>query len=235
MIRLVLALLISAGLSPRRRRKHPMGEAEAKKRLRDARRRQMNAPTRHARNLWRHLVVKRRRKLKEVLLRKKKRNKPHVAAPNMVRGKADTLRQKEKLVLYAMRIAHKEFRLYYRDGGSMPGDRWALTNVIGDWLRSDCSLWDGDVFITCGLGDVLFKGRTIRFTGTALEAGTVCTREYAEKHVGCGVIWGSGSAFHMGLSTGKGPWVYAHGRPPISKDHFDVFGPGVEVRYRKYL
>jgi hypothetical protein len=207
---------------------HPLTEAEAKKRLEQARERARHSKTRKARNLWRRLVRKRTRQLREAIQRRKARDKPHVVDHRYVRGGREEERQ-----LYAMRIAHKEFALGYLESTIDWLDGYALTNVpnpSADKHRTDCTWWGLDLKLVCGLGH-LIKGFP-RYTGSILDKGKEVSREYAEKHVGVFVVFGSGTAFHAGLSTGNGPNIYQHGTAPVEKGTFDQFGPAVEVRYR---
>jgi hypothetical protein len=177
------------------------------------------------RNAWRKIVRRRARQLREAIQRRKARAKPHVVGHNQVRGGTPAER-----LLYAMEVAHREFRLYYSEAGT-----WvrgcALTNVPSNSDRSDCSWWYTMVRWCCGLEGPSIAGG---FTGTILTEGKVVSREYAEKHVGVAVVFGSGDAFHCGMSTGDGPNIYQHGVPEVDTGTFDQFGAGVEVRYRAF-
>lgn len=184
------------------------------------------------RNFWRAVVRKRVRQAKEAATRRKARRKPHVVGRNQVRGGS----ARERL-LYAAKVAAKEFRLYYSESGSVYPHLWALTNVPSDSYRSDCSLWFTWLYKTCGLLDPNggAYGEPVIYTGTLLQGGREVSREFAEKHAGCAVIFGSGTGIHVGMSTGEGPTIYQHGQEPVEGGTFDEFGPGVEVRYRDYL
>lgn len=206
---------------------HPLTEAEAEQRLQEARERERRSKTRRARNLWRRLVRRRTRQLREAIERRKARDKPHVVDHRLVRGGRDEERQ-----LYAMRIAHREFALGYFESTIDWLDGYALTNVpnpTADRHRTDCTWWGLDLKFVCGLGHRI--AGFPRYTGSILTNGRTVSREYAETHVGVFVVFGSGDGFHAGLTTGKGPTLYQHGRAPIDKGTFDQFGPAVQVRY----
>lgn len=179
------------------------------------------------RNAWRKIIVKRRLALQHALERRKKRAKPHVVGKNKVAGGSA-----EERLLFAMQYANKVFRLEY----SQPGNwlkGYALTNVPAPppQHRTDCSWWYTMVRYACGVQGPSLAGG---FTGTILTEGKTVSRAYAEKHAGVAVVFGSGTAFHVGISTGDGPNIYQHGTSDIHTGTFDQFGSGTEVRYRAF-
>lgn len=129
---------------------------------------------------------------------------------------------------FAFTYARKHWHDYYSEGGSYDEDH-SLTNAHHDGRRRDCS-WDAiETRRACGLATI---DEEPRYTGSALTKGRVVSRHYAETHCGVWVIYGSGTAFHMGTSTGHGPFTWEHGTPTLNTGHFDEFGAGTEVRYR---
>lgn len=178
------------------------------------------------RNAWRKIVRKRARQLREAIERRKRNNKPHVVGHNKVQGGSP-----QERLLYAMEVAHREFRHYYSEAGTWIKG-YALTNVPPGSYRSDCSWWFTMVYYACGL-----KGPNIEggYTGTILIEGKEVSRHYAETHAGVAVVFGPGTGFHVGMSTGQGATIYQHGVPEVDTGTFDQFGPGTEVRYRSFL
>lgn len=177
------------------------------------------------RNTWRAIVRKRTLQLKHAIERRKARDKPHVVGKNEIRG-GDA----EARLHFGMEYAHRVFRLYYSEaGGWIKG--YALTNVPGGAFRSDCSWWYTMLRYACGLEGPSLNGG---YTGTILTEGKEVSRHYAETHTGVAVLFGSGTAFHVAMSTGHGSTVYQHGVPEVDIGTFDQFGPGTEVRYRAF-
>ncbi len=178
------------------------------------------------RNAWRKVVKHRALQLREALERRKARNKPHRVSRNKVTGGSS-----EERLLYAMEVAHRIFRLEYSEDGTWIKG-YALTNVpSGGRYRTDCSWWYTMIRYACGL-----KGPSIEggYTGSILVEGKVVDRHYAETHAGVAVVFGSGTGFHVGMSTGHGPTIYQHGVPEVDTGTFDQFGAGTEVRYRAF-
>lgn len=124
--------------------------------------------------------------------------------------------------------AMKHWHEYYSESGL-----YTLVNVLTNagmrHLRSDCSRTAIEVRRVCGLKTIDAEPR---FTGSALTFGRDVDRHYAETHCGVWVIFGSGEGFHMGTTTGHGPFTWEHGTPALDIGHFDEFGSGTEVRYR---
>lgn len=178
------------------------------------------------RNAWRAIVKKRTIALREAIQRRKALSKPHRSGPNTVSGGSAEAR-----LLYAMELAHRIFRLEYSESGSWVKG-YALTNVLaGQHLRTDCSWWYTMLRYACGLQGPSLSGG---YTGTILTEGKEVTRHYAETHAGVAVVFGSGTGFHVGMSTGQGPTIYQHGVPEVNTGTFDQFGAGVAVRYRAF-
>src|SRR6185369_1591829 len=129
-----------------------MTEAEAKRRLEQARRRQQNAKTRKARNFWRRKVKLRQHQLRRVEERRAREAKPHVVHHGgRMRVEGGTL---DERILYGARYAHHFARLHYLEGGTYH-DGWALLNVPEDAWRSDCSWWYLELLRMCLGRDVL--------------------------------------------------------------------------------
>jgi hypothetical protein len=178
------------------------------------------------RNAWRKIVKHRTLQLKEAVERRKELNKPHRVGRNQIRGG-----RPEERLLYAMELAHRIFRLEYSEAGTWIIG-YALTNVpAGEGHRTDCSWWFTMLRYCCGLKGPSTSGG---FTGTILTEGKKVTREYAEKHAGVAVVFGSGDGFHVAASAGEGTLVYQHGVPEVDTGTFDQFGAGTEVRYRAF-
>jgi hypothetical protein len=178
------------------------------------------------RNAWRVIVKKRALQLKHAIERRKALDKPHVVGKNQVVGG-----KPQERLLFAMEYAHRVFRLEYSEAGSWIKG-YGLTNVPGGHgYRTDCSWWYTMLRYACGLrGPSILGG----YTGTILTEGKTVSRAYAESHAGVAVVYGSGTGFHVAMSTGKGPTVYQHGVPEVDTGTFDQFGAGVEVRYRSF-
>jgi hypothetical protein len=200
-----------------------MTVAEYRKRLKTAQSKEKHFVG--LRNAWRKVVKHRTLQLKEALERRKAQNKPHRTGRNQVRGGTPQAR-----LLYAMELAHKVFRLEYSESGSWV-EGFAITNVPPGGHRTDCSWWYTMLRYACDL-----KGPSIGggYTGTILIEGKPCSREHAEKTAGIAVVFGSGTAFHVAMSTGKGPTVYQHGVPEVDTGTFDQFGASTEVRFRTF-
>jgi hypothetical protein len=178
------------------------------------------------RNAWRAIVKRRGTALAEAIKRSRRdETKPHLVGRNQVRG--GTAQQR---LLFAMEKAHEGFRHYYSEGGSWVKG-YALTNVPRGAYRSDCSWWYTMLRYACNLQGPSLEGG---YTGTILIEGKRCSREHAEKTAGIAVVFGSGTAFHVAMSTGKGPTVYQHGVPEVDTGTFDQFGPSTEVRFRSF-
>jgi hypothetical protein len=175
-------------------------------------------------NAWRTIVKRRVLALKHALERRKAKGLPHVVGRNKVVGG-----KPEARLLFAMEYASKVFRHEYSQSGSWIKG-YALTNVPPGH-RTDCSWWYTMLRYACGLQGPSLSGG---FTGTILTEGKEVSREYAEHHAGVAVVYGSGTGEHVGMSTGKGPYVYQHGVPEVDTGTFDEFGPGTEVRYRAF-
>lgn len=134
----------------------------------------------------------------------------------------------EERIVALFTYAKKHWSDYYSEEGAYDEDH-SLNNHDHTGKRRDCS-WDAiEARRACRLPTIDSEPR---FTGSALEEGKPVTRHYAETHAGVWVIYGSGSGFHMGTSTGHGPYTWEHGTPTLNTGHFDEFGPGTEVRYR---
>jgi hypothetical protein len=128
----------------------------------------------------------------------------------------------------AFNYARKHWHDYYSEGGSYD-ENHSLDNAHHGDKRRDCS-WDAiETRRACDLKTIDTEPR---FTGSCLDFGRVVDRHYAETHCGVWVIYGSGTAFHMGTSTGHGPFTWEHGTPTLNTGHFDEFGVGTDVRYR---
>lgn len=179
------------------------------------------------RNFWRTVVRKRVRQMKAAATGRAARQKPHVVKgkPNTVRGGSPAER-----LLFAAETAMREARHYYSETGSYV-EGHALTNVPNDSDRSDCSWFYIELYRCCGLPVPITTEP--RYTGSILS-GQPVSREYAEKHVGVAVVFGAGTGIHVGMSTGDGPNIIQHGQEPVERGTFDEFGPGTEVRYRKF-
>lgn len=100
--------------------------------------------------------------------------------------------------------------------------------------RSDCSQWFTSCYWSCGLPDPNggpYGGTT--YTGSLVENGTPCTREYARNNPGCAVIFGAGPGHHVEMSVGDGTeHTVGHGSAPIDMGTFDLL-PG-PVRFYKF-
>jgi hypothetical protein len=178
------------------------------------------------RNAWRTIVKKRALQLKHAIERRKALDKPHVVGKNLVVGG-----KPQERLLFAMEYAHRIFRLEYSEAGTWVKG-YGLTNVPGGHgYRTDCSWWYTMLRYACGLRGPSIDGG---YTGTILTEGKEETRSYAECHAGVAVVYGSGTGFHVAMSTGKGPTVYQHGVPEVDTGTFDQFGAGTEVRYRSF-
>lgn len=133
----------------------------------------------------------------------------------------------ERLV-FAPKWAQKHWSDLYSESGTYDED-FSLNNHEHTGKRRDCSWWWYEIHRACG---VKLKTTEPRFTGSILDEFREVSRAYAEKHVGVGVVYGSGSGFHVGFSTGHGPYTFEHGTPTLNTGSFDEFGAGTEVRYR---
>lgn len=201
-----------------------MTVAEYRKRLKEGRSKEKHFIG--IRNAWRRIVKKRALQLKHAIERRKALAKPHVVGENQVKGG-----RPEPRLLFAMEYAHKIFRLEYSEAGTWIKG-FALTNVPpGGSYRTDCSWWYTMIRYACGLRGPSIDGG---FTGTILTEGKTVDRHYAETHTGVAVVFGTGTGFHVGMSTGHGPTIYQHGVPEVDTGTFDQFGVGTEVRYRAF-
>jgi hypothetical protein len=169
-----------------------------------------------------HLRVALKRLLKKLVRRE----------PLVIRGKDGAFSviggNAEERLHRAFGWAMKHWHDYYNDKVA----EYLLTHVLDNlrlWgKRSDCSRTAIEVRRVCGLPTMDTEPR---YTESALNFGREVDRHYAETHCGVWVIYGS-PTFHMGTSTGHGPFTWEHGTPALDIGHFDEFGPGTEVRYR---
>jgi hypothetical protein len=152
--------------------------------------------------------------------------------PLVIRGKDGTFSviggNAEERLHRAFGWARKHWHDYYSESGAYVLVN-VLTNAFMRGKRSDCSRTAIEVRRICGLRTIWTEPR---FTGSCLDFGREVDRHYAETHCGVWVIYGSGEGFHMGTSTGHGPFTWEHGAPALDIGHFDEFGSGTEVRYR---
>jgi hypothetical protein len=181
---------------------------------------------------WRNKerLAYRRRHFLRALLRKRlkqlRKRGPRVDGRRVIGGSI------EERELFAMEYAKKHWRDEYRESTVDWLDGYSLTNVPRGDHRTDCSWWGLDIPFICGRGYLIVAFP--RWTGSILSKGHEVSRHYAETHTGVFVVFGAGEGFHVGKSTGHGPFVFEHGTPTIDIGHFDEFGVGVEVRYRVF-
>lgn len=122
--------------------------------------------------------------------------------------------------------AMKHWEDYYSERGTYDEDH-ALDNADHDGKRRDCSAEYYEDRRACGIKT---KTTEPRWTGSIAE-GREVSRHYAETHIGVAVLFGDGEGFHVGKSTGHGPYHWQHGTPPLTVGSFDEFGAGTLVRY----
>lgn len=132
----------------------------------------------------------------------------------------------EKLAMSSSWAA-KHWHDYYNEVGSYD-EGFALTNAHFSGKRRDCSWYYYEDRRLCG-----FAGKTTepRWTGSLVDEGREVSKHYAETHLGVAVVYGDGPGFHVGKSTGHGPYTWQHGTPTLSTGSFNEFGPGTRVRY----
>jgi hypothetical protein len=177
---------------------------------------------------WRNkerLAYRRRHFLKthiKLRLQELARLGPHVTNGHVIGGSP------EERLNFSSHYAHKHWSDYYSETGAYD-EAHSLDNARHDGKRRDCSWWYLEDRRACGLKTINVEPR---FTGSILDKGRVVSRAYAETHVGVAVVYGSGTGFHVGKSTGHGPFTWEHGTPTLNAGHFDEFGAGTEVRYR---
>lgn len=128
---------------------------------------------------------------------------------------------------FSSTYARKHWHDYYEEDGAYEEDH-ALDNADFEGKRRDCSEYFYEDRRVCGIPT---RKTEPRYTKTIVEGGREVSRHYAECHVGVAVIFGDGGGFHVGKTTGHGPFVWQHGTPELSVGHFDEFGSGTTVRY----
>lgn len=177
---------------------------------------------------WRNkerLAYRRRHFLKthiKIRLQELARLGPHVTNGHVIGGSP------EERLTFSSHYAQKHWHDYYSETGAYD-EAHSLDNADHDGKRRDCSWWYLEDRRICGLSTLSLEPR---YTGSILGNGHSVSRAYAETHVGVAVVYGSGTGFHVGKSTGHGPFTWEHGTPTLNAGHFDEFGPGTEVRYR---
>lgn len=177
---------------------------------------------------WRNkerLAYRRRHFLKthiKLRLQELARLGPHVSNGHVIGGSP------EERLNFSSHYAQKHWHDYYSEEGSYD-EAHSLDNANFSGRRRDCSWWYLEDRRACGLPTISIEPR---FTGSILDQGRIVSREYAESHIGVAVVYGSGSGFHVGKSTGHGPFTWEHGTPTLNAGHFDEFGPSTQVQYR---
>jgi len=201
-------------------------EAEAKKRLADARAKAKRY--RLLREAWRRIVAKRLAYLHE-LRQKQVRRRGNLIEGGTVEGRA----------AFLFRVAPAHFRSFYSEEGRYYKPPWAVTNVHADTFRSDCSAWARAACLSIrphtALARKVADAGAGFYTGWVVEKCPQVDRHYAETHIGTAVVYGTGTGFHMGLSLAEGSRTIQHGTPPLDYGSFDEFGPGTEVRYFAFI
>lgn len=206
--------------------KAPLGSpkrARQKAKLKDwrKRKRQLHQHIAH----WHIILTRRDLALKELIA-----EHPRLVAPNKVEGGTVP----ERFVFMAHK-AVEDAREFYGEAGEEDPDAWAVTNVASDKYRSDCSKWSQNSAKVIQVPDPTGQNFGPMFTGTVVDNCKQVDRAYAESHPGTAVLFGSGTAFHMGLSLGSGDALVQHGVPPVEYGTFGQFGAGTQVRYFKFL
>jgi len=164
-------------------------------------------------------------------LEEKIKSTPHlVHNGNIVEG--GTL---EERFYYSIHQGRKHWRDFYSEPGGETDAPWAITNVPNNTLRSDCSKYAQKECQTIQIPDPTGQNFGPMFTGTIVANCKEVSREYAETHFGTAVLFGSGDAFHMGLSMAHGDLIIQHGVPQLEFGTFDEFGPGTQVRFYKFI
>lgn len=172
-------------------------------------------------------AYKRRHHFKLVLRRELKRlgsRGPYFIRINgklAVRGGTD-----EERLEFACKYAKAHWHDYYSEPGSYDEDH-ALTNAHHGGKRRDCSWWYLELRRACGLPSM---SEEPRYTESILTHGKIVSEAYAASHAGVAVIYGS-PTFHVGMSTGHGPYTYEHGRPELDTGTFHEYSP---VRFRSF-
>lgn len=174
---------------------------------------------------WR-VIVKRRDEALAALISAT----PHLAAPNRVEG-GDVA---ERFRFMAHRAVEKA-RDFYSESGELCSEAWAVTNVPSDRYRSDCSSWSQDSAKVIQVPDPTGQDFGWMYTGTVVEKCRQVDRAYAESHPGTAVLFGGGTAFHMGLSLGHEDLIVQHGVPPVEWGTFSQFGAATQVRFFAFL
>jgi hypothetical protein len=149
---------------------------------------------------------------------------PHVTNGLVIGGSP------EERLTFSSHYAQKHWHNYYSEAGAYD-EAHSLDNANYGGKRRDCSWWYLEDRRACGLSTISVEPR---YTGSILTIGHSVSRAYAETHVGVAVVYGSGAGFHVGKSTGHGPFTWEHGTPTLNAGHFDEFGAGTEVRYRVF-
>lgn len=133
----------------------------------------------------------------------------------------------EERVEFTFKWAQKHWQPYYSEEGGYD-ENYALTNQHHDGKRRDCS-WD--YFEARRAMGLKTLNTEPRYTGSALSEGKIVSEAYALTHAGVAVIFGVGDGFHMGTSTGHGPFIFEHGRPELDTGTFHEYSP---VRFRSF-
>jgi hypothetical protein len=167
---------------------------------------------------------------RDEVLRERIAETPRLVSPNSVEGGT----VEERFVFMAHKAVERA-RSFYSETGSEDDEAWAITNVPDDRYRSDCSKWSQNSAKVIQVPDPTGQHFGPMFTGTVVANCKQVDRAYAESHPGTAVLFGGGTAFHMGLSMGHEDLIVQHGVPPVQWGYFSQFGPGTDVRYFKFL
>jgi hypothetical protein len=174
---------------------------------------------------WHVILHRRDEALKELLS-----ETPRLVLPNRVEG--GTVEERFRFMAHQ---AVERARDFYSEAGDEYRGGWAVTNVPSDRYRSDCSKWSQNSAEVIEVPDPTGLDFGPMFTGSVVANCKQVDRAYAESHPGTAVLFGDGTAFHMGLSMGHEDLLVQHGVPPVQWGTFDEFGPGTEVRFYKFL
>lgn len=159
----------------------------------------------------------------------KKLSGPNVKG-NKVRGGTEGERLRKALLTAAAKCAGGSRRNFYAQAGAYSCN-YALTGEPYGY-RSDCSQFGAAIYKACKLGDPNNTGFTSGYTGTLESHGRGVSREYARKHPGCAVLFGShGATHHVEWSLGDGTeHTVGHGSAPVDLGSFDLLSGPVQFR-----
>lgn len=170
-------------------------------------------------------------RLKELKAKLAAKSRPRVSGNKVTGGKNREARLQVALLTAARNCASGRRDNFYSMYGSYDVDHCLTGPARGH--RDDCSSFGTSAYKSCDCPDPNKTGYTAGYTGTLVAHGIPVSREYARRHAGVAVIFGSGTGHHVEWSIGDGTeHTIGHGSAPVDMGTFDLL-PG-PVRFFRF-